>query len=148
MHRHRQRHNYTCTPTHTDICSERDWEEERQCRKRQCILGTLSAAAPDVDKSSPFSTGIHPQTACPPRRPLALQPTTAHLLPPWWNLNVSLLPPLLNRCIHGTRTQPILIPEKKTRMGGKGDGERHGEMEKDDDRREKKRGERDVPVGS
>lgn len=71
MHRPIHTSIYMSTNTHRYICTERD--AETGWRERQCRPGTSSAASPDVEnKSGPLSTGIHPQTACPPRRPLAL----------------------------------------------------------------------------
>lgn len=71
MHRPIHTSIYMSTNTHRYICTERD--AENGWRERQCRPGTSSAASPDVEnKSGPLSTGIHPQTACPPRRPLAL----------------------------------------------------------------------------
>lgn len=150
MHRCRHTHIFTCTLTHTDLCAERD--RQTQCRERQCRPGTSSAAGPDVDKSSPFSTGIHPQTACPPRRPLSLQPTTAHLLPPRWNLAVlpsaSASPPLLQH----THTQHLAAANFNPREDDEDEGEgRCRETLRDGERRRpsgEKRGEGDVPVGS
>lgn len=142
-------HIYTCRPRHTDACLRETWRDGEADgeQKRQCSPSTSLAAGPDVDKSSPFSTGIHPQTACPPRRPLALQPTTAHLLPLRWNLTV-LLCFTTTAPAHSTWMQPILIPEKKMVMEGEG---RRREARKDGERRRpsgEKTGEGDVPVGS
>lgn len=145
-------HTHTCTQTHTDrhMCRE-GWSDGQTAgkKKRPCRPGTSSAAGPDVDKGSLFSTGIHPQTACPPRRPLAFPATTDHLLlkphfPPSCLLFSTAVPPYTL----STWLWPISIPGKTMRTkggrGGVGVGgggrcrETRRDVERDDDRREKR----------
>lgn len=101
---------------------ERWWDKQGE-EKGSADQAPHQQLAQMLIKSSPFSTDIHPQTACPPRRPLALQPTTAHLLPPRWNLTVlppaSAPPPLLQHS-HSTWFADDFNPRKEDEDEGEG----------------------------
>ncbi len=162
---HRQWHTYLDMHTNTHryiyiyMYAQRAMETQTEWRERQRRPGTSSAASPDVDKKQSF---LHRYTSTDSlssqaSSSLATNHRTSSAASAKTSLS-SLLPLLLHRCCccSSTHTAPglqtILIPEKTTRMRGKGDAEktrRDGERERERRRPSgEKRGEGDVPVGS